>query len=187
MDVVDDTVTVVAPDRPGLLWRWAGVLSLHRLAIRAATASSVGATAVTVFEVAPRFGSPPDWSLVHADVRRAYDDVLPIAAQLAERERAYARRDGAEPVAPRVLWLDDVSEDATVVEVRAHDRIGLLYRLTRVLAEAGLDVRSARLTTLGAEVVDAFYVTDSDGAAVIDPHRRQQIETSLVAAAQAGA
>ena len=84
-------MTVVAPDRPGLLWRWAGVLSLHRLAIRSATATSVATTAVTVFEVEPRFGSPPDWSVVRADVRRAYEDALPIAAQLADRERAYAR------------------------------------------------------------------------------------------------
>jgi [protein-PII] uridylyltransferase len=177
-----DRVTVVAPDRPGLLWRWAGVLSLHRLAIRSATATSVGATAVTVFEVAPRFGSPPDWSVVRADVRRAYDDALPIEAKLAERERAYARNGGVDVMPARVLWLDDASADATVVEVRAHDVLGLLYRLTHALAEVGLDVRSARLTTLGAEVVDAFYLTETDGALVTAPDRRRQVESVLLAA-----
>lgn len=185
VDVDGDRVTVVAPDRPGLLWRWAGVLSLHRLAIRSATATSVGKTAVTVFEVAPRFGSPPDWSVVRSDVRRAYDDALPIAAQLAERERAYAR--GTVHVVPaRVLWLDDASDAATVVEVRAHDRIGLLYRLTRALADEQLDVRSARMTTLGAEVVDAFYVVDAGGVLVRDAQRRRQIEEALLAACAEG-
>jgi len=174
-----DRVTVVAPDRPGLMWRWAGVLSLHRLTIRAATATSVGSVAVTVFDVTPRFGSMPDWSIVRDDVRRAYDDALPIAARLAERERAYARE--ALPTVPaRVLWLEDASHESTVVEVRAHDVLGLVYRLTRALADAGLDVRSARLTTLGAEVVDAFYVTEVDGSQVTDPQRRGEVEQVLL-------
>jgi [protein-PII] uridylyltransferase len=185
VDVDGDRVTVVAPDRPGLLWRWAGVLSLHRLAIRSATATSVGDVAVTVFDVAPRFGSLPDWSMVRADVRRAYDDALPIATALAERERAYARSGGVV-VPARVLWMDDASEASTVLEVRAHDRIGLLYRLTHALSEAGLDVRSARMTTLGAEVVDAFYVVDDAGRLVTDPERRRWVEQALLEACRTG-
>ena len=63
-------VTVVAPDRPGLLWRAAGVLASHRLTVRSANATSVGGTAVTVFDVEPEFGDPPDATLVAADLRR---------------------------------------------------------------------------------------------------------------------
>jgi [protein-PII] uridylyltransferase len=181
VDVDGDRVTVVAPDRPGLLWRWAGVLALNRLTIRSAGAASVEGMAVTVFEVSPRFGSPPDWAAVRADLRRAYDDALPIAARLAERERAYAAA-SVHVAPPRVLWFDDASEDASVVEVRAHDAIGLLHRLTRALAEAGLDVRRARMSTLGAEVVDAFYVVDADGKPVVDTARRDQIERLLLTA-----
>src|SRR3954465_10004579 len=172
---------IVAPDRPGLLWRWAGVLALHRLEIRAAMATAGGATRVAVFDVSPRFGSSPGWDRVRADVRRAYDDALPLESRLAERERAYAR--GVERVVPpRVLWLDDASAESTVVEVRAHDAIGLLHRLTRALADAELDVRSARVSTLGAEVVDAFYVTDRFGSPVDAPMRRTEIEARLLTA-----
>jgi [protein-PII] uridylyltransferase len=186
LDVAVDgeRVTVVAPDRPGLLWRWAGVLALHRLQIRSATATSVDAMAVTVFDVTPRFGSPPDWSAVRADLRRMYDDASSLAPALAERDRAYARGTH-EPVPPRVVWVDDASQSSTVVEVRAHDTVGLLYRLTSALAEAGLDLRSARMSTLGAEVVDAFYVVDASGARVEDPLRRQEIEALLVTACRA--
>ena len=185
VDVAGDTVTVVAPDRPGLLWRWAGVLSLHRLAIRAATATSVGTTAVTVFDVTPRFGSAPDWDKVRADVRRAFDDALPLATHLAERERAYAPPE-EHRVPPRVLWFDDASEVATVVEVRAHDAVGLLYRVTHALADLGLDVRSARVSTLGAEVVDAFYVVDANGGLITSPERRREIEGQLLTACRPG-
>jgi [protein-PII] uridylyltransferase len=176
-----DRVTVVAPDRPGLLWRWAGVLALHRLTIRAATATSVGRTAVTVFNVTPRFGSPPDWDRLRADVRRAYDDAIPLAAHLAERERAYAQG-SPHVVPPRVLWDDSASRHSSVVEVRAHDSVGLLHRLTRALADLGLDVRSARMSTLGAEVVDAFYVVDADGRPISDSRRRADVEQALLTA-----
>jgi len=185
VEVAGDRVTIVAPDRPGLLWRWAGVLALHRLEIRAAMATSVDAMAVTVFDVSPRFGSAPEWERVHADVRRAYDDALPLETRLAERERAYAR-DDIRVVPPRVLWVDDASTNSTVVEVRAHDVIGLLHRLTRTLADAGFDVRSARVSTLGAEVVDAFYVVDGDGSPVDDHDRRAEIERRLLTACAAG-
>jgi [protein-PII] uridylyltransferase len=178
-----DRVTVVAPDRPGLLWRWAGVLALHRLTIRAATATSVGPTAVTVFNVNPRFGSAPDWDRLRADVRRAYDDAIPLAAHLAERERAYALESG-HVVPPRVLWDDAASQHSSVVEVRAHDSVGLLYRLTHALAELGLDVRSARMSTLGAEVVDAFYVVDANGRTIDGASRRAAIEDALLSACQ---
>jgi [protein-PII] uridylyltransferase len=60
-----------------------------------------------------------------------------------------------------VLVDPSASDLATVVEVRAPDSRGLLYRLTRVMAESGLDVTAARMSTLGHEVVDAFYVRES--------------------------
>jgi len=138
--------------------------------------------AVTVFEVAPRFGSLPDVEALATDVRRAYDDVLPIEAKLEDRERTYAGDGDTEPVAPPiVLWFDDESHRSTILELRVHDSLGLLHRLTRVLAEQGLDVRSARIQTLGAEVVDAFYVVDRDGGEVTDSQRRAQIEVALLA------
>jgi len=79
------------------------------------------------------------------------------------------------------LWFDDESHASTIVEVRAHDIVGLLYRLSRVLTDAGLDVQQARVQTLGAEVVDAFYVVDRDGRTVTDPAVRAELETALLA------
>ena len=56
-----------------------------------------------------------------------------------------------------VSWHADAT-DAAVVELRASDAPGLLYRVTRALERAGADVRSARVSTLGGDVVDAFYL-----------------------------
>jgi [protein-PII] uridylyltransferase len=54
--------------------------------------------------------------------------------------------------------------------------------LTRALADLGLDVRSARMSTLGAEVVDAFYVVDADGRPIDDADYRSGIEHALLTA-----
>ena len=85
-------VTVVAPDRPGLLWRAAGVLASHRLAVRSANATSVGTTAVTVFDVEPEFGDPPDAALVAADLRRMLQGRLDVEDRLDRRARAVRPR-----------------------------------------------------------------------------------------------
>jgi [protein-PII] uridylyltransferase len=185
VDLTGSQLTIVAPDQPGLLARWAGVVAVNRLAIRSASAMSVttdsGRMAITVLEVAPRFGSLPDVEALARDVRRAYDDALPIEAKLAERERAYGTAEKSAAAPAMVLWFDDESHHSTIVELRVHDSEGLLHRLTKALLELGLDVRSARIQTLGAEVVDAFYVVDRDGGEVTDPGRRAEIESALLA------
>ena len=174
-------VTVVAPGRPDLLWRAAGVLASHRLAVRSANATSVGDTAVTVFDVEPEYGEPPDATLVAADLRRMLQGRLDIADRLERRVRAAVPRGAAVP-APRVTLVDDASETATVVEVRAHDAPGLLWRVGRALGECGLDVRAARVETLGAEVVDVFYVTDSGGEPLAGAGLRRVTVTAVLAA-----
>ncbi len=174
-------VTVVAPDRPGLLWRAAGVLASHRLAVRSANATSVDNIAVTVFDVEPEYGDPPDATLVAADLRRMLQGRLDVEDRLDRRARA-VRPPAASVPAPKVTLVDDASDTATVVEVRAHDAPGLLWRVGRALGDCGLDVRAARVETLGAEVVDVFYVTDSDGKPLAgDDVRRGTVHSVLAA------
>ena len=170
-----DEVTVVAPDAPGLLSLATGVVALHRLDVRSASVSSRGSTGVIVCRVAPRFGSLPDWAVVQNDLRRALTGELDVAAVLGSREAAYRTEAGE----PSVRLLDDASETATVVEVRAADSLGVLHRITGALATAGLDVRTAHICTLGADVVDAFYVVGPDGGRLPDP---EPVRAALLAA-----
>ncbi len=174
-------VTVVAPDRPGLLWQAAGVLASHRLAVRSANATSCGDMAVIAFTVAHQYGEPPDAVLVTSDLRRALTGQLDVAQRLRQREQAAAR-----PVAgvapPTVTLVDDASHTATVVEVRAHDAPGLLWRIGRALGECGLDLRAARAETLGAEAVDVFYVVDANREPVKDAGTRGKIAAQVLGA-----
>lgn len=174
-------VTVVALDRPGLLWRAAGVLASHRLAVRSATAMPVDDTAVTVFSVVPEYGDPPDPELVTADLRRMIEGRLDVEDRLERRARAVRSSASAAPP-PKVSIIDGASETATVVEVRAHDEPGLLWRIGRALGDCGANVRSACVETLGAEAVDVFYVTGADGDPLDEPEARRRIVSTVLGA-----
>ena len=180
--IVDgNEVTVVALDRPGLLWRAAGVLASHRLTVRGANATAVGEIAVTVFNVVPEYGDPPDSILVSSDLRRMLEGRLDVEDRLERRARA-VRLHGLSAPPPKVTLVDNASTAATVVEVRAHDEPGLLWRIGRALGECGLNVHAARIETLGAEAVDVFYVTDAAGGLVTDPDLRKRTIQMVLAA-----
>jgi len=178
--VVGSQITVVAPDRPGLLWQAAGVLALHRLVVRAARIGAEGPTALLEFMAVPEYGSGPDPAALEVDLRRVLAGRLDVAKRLERRARSYRPRKGVPVPPPRVTMIDDASETATVVEVRAHDRPGLLWRIGHVLGSFGMQVRAARVETLGAEAVDVFYVVDADGRPVTDEALRASIRAGIL-------
>ena len=73
-----------------------------------------------------------------------------------------------------------------MLEVRALDAIGLLYRITTAMAELDLDIRSAKVQTLGDPVVDAFYVRGAGGGKITDAGYLAEIERALTYAIGGG-
>ena len=162
-------VTVTGPDQPGLLAAVTGVVALHRLDVRRATAAGSGEPArhalIELF-VQPRHGDElPAGSRLTRDVAAVLaGESRPISERLAERERAYPSRRRGLPAAPPEVRFEDVSTESTVLEVRAPDGPGVLYRVLEAVVAAGLDIRTAIVSTIGADVVDSFYLrTPGDG------------------------
>ncbi|SCL21283.1 [protein-PII] uridylyltransferase [Micromonospora rhizosphaerae] len=152
--LAEDRVAVAAADRRGLLATVAGCLALHRLEVLSADASTVDGRALVECRVQPRYGLAPDPIALSADLRRAVTGDVSVTQRLRGRALA-ARGAGA---APRVVWHREAATDAVLLELRAADAAGLLYRVTCALDEAGAQVRAARISTLGGDVVDAFYL-----------------------------
>ncbi|MEZ5260957.1 MAG: hypothetical protein R2755_04095 [Acidimicrobiales bacterium] len=186
------TLTVIDVDRPGLFSKVAGVLALAGLDVLAAEAySDDDGNALASFRVESRFETTLPWPRVRADLDRALSGQLALRARLAERARMYGRRipKQARPWAPfdnKILFDNEASASSTVLEVRSVDAIGLLYRITTAMAELNLDIRSAKVQTLGDHVVDAFYVRDSSGSKITDPAYLAEIERALAHALAGG-
>ena len=178
--VEDDVLTVVAPDERGLFSRAAGVLALRGLDVLQADAySSPAGMAVSSFRIVPP-DTPVDWDRVVYDVRRSLRGHLALEARIAERARVYRRRRAlsATRAATKVTFDAESATGATIVEIRTEDHIGVLYKVTRVLAEMGLDIRSAKIQTLANVVVDSFYVVGPDGPVIDEAHQRE-VELAL--------
>jgi [protein-PII] uridylyltransferase len=175
-----DVLTIVAPDKSGVFSRAAGALALSGLDILQADAySSAAGMAASQFRIASPLGSK-DWEPVIEDVKSSLVGRLAIDARIAQRSKVYKRRTALAAVeAPTIITFDtELATDATIIEIRTEDRLGVLYHVTRVLAEMGLDIRYAKIQTLSNEVVDSFYVTGWEGPAISVVHQAE-IELAL--------
>jgi [protein-PII] uridylyltransferase len=174
-------VIVAAPDRRGLFSSVAGALALNGMDVRAANVAGQDGVAVEVFTVEVARGTWPDTAKLREDLAAVLSDHVLLDERLSERERIYPvrRRSAAHLLGSDVTVDNDASETATVLEVRARDEIGLLHRITRTLFDSDLDVVSARVSTLGEMVVDAFYVRESGGSKVTDADRLGTVTAAL--------
>jgi [protein-PII] uridylyltransferase len=173
-------VTMIAPDRRGLLSKAAGVLALNSLRVHSASVNAHEGSAINIFVVSPHFGSPPAAELLRQQFILALDGELDVLASLDKRDRDAAQhgttRAGEVPDAvpinhaaapPKILWAEGPEPGEFVVQIRATDRAGMLARLTAVFERDGVDIAWAKVTTLGSSVVDVFGITaagDGDSA-----------------------
>ncbi|GLY30154.1 [protein-PII] uridylyltransferase [Kineosporia sp. NBRC 101731] len=175
------TVTVVAPDRSGLLADIAGVLASFRLTVKSALVRTVGSDhlgeavegdhdidiAVDTWWVESRGDMPPP-ELLEQHLRRLSEGDQSVLDPLIRRDAGFRSRAGA-PARPRVVLLPGASEDATVLEVRAADRPGLMHAIGSALAGVGVDLRSAHVATHAGQAVDVLYVCERGGGPLAPP------------------
>ncbi|MFC5380397.1 [protein-PII] uridylyltransferase [Aquipuribacter nitratireducens] len=180
------TVTVVAPDRPGLFADIAGVLAVHRLGVRSALVRTVDGTAVDTWWVEAS-GAVPDTAVLRTDLHRLADGDTALLQRLERRDasallrRPSTGRPGHDR--PVVVVAPGASEAATVLEVRSADRPGLLHSLGRALVRCGVDIRSAHVATHAGQAVDVLYVAEADGSGALAPPRVGEVVAALVEAA----
>ena len=181
-------VTMIAPDRRGLLSKAAGVLALNSLRVHSASVNSAEGSAINTFVVSPLFGDPPAAELLRQQFILALNGDLDVIGALDQRDHETARYGGgrragdpalavpaAAPAPPRVLWHPGGSDGLDRVEIRAADRTGLLAVLTAVFEQAGADISWAKITTLGSTAVDVFAISSPE------PSARQALEGELYA------
>jgi [protein-PII] uridylyltransferase len=182
-------VVIVAPDRPGLFCQLSGLLAMQGLDVLAADLHSSVAdpegspVVVDVFRVEPAHGDVYDWARFESNLAKVLDGRLALEARLAQRAQAYRtapQRRIHEQVAPQVTVHNDASETASVVEVRAGNATGVLYRIARAFLDLHLDIRHAKVQTLGDEVVDSFYVVDRHGEKLTGEEQLDELRRAVL-------
>lgn len=173
-------LTVVVRDRAGIFAKVAGTLALKSVAVRAADAVSAEGMAASQFQVEPGPGGL-DWDDLVRAVRLALDGRLALSARMAQRSRPRRPPSGSSLLAPPRVRVDNhASAASTILEVHAPDRVGILYGITTALGELDLDIRLAKVATLGQEVVDTFYLRTATGEKVIDRDHLRELERAVL-------
>jgi len=167
-------VEVISPDKPGLLSIVAGVFNISRLDVKSARTKTLGKSAVMYWIVTPEPHAPEITATkLHDLITGALVDSKDIEEKLYARAAAYASIPSIPVPDPEVEIFTDAATDATVIEVRSHDRPGLLFRIGASITESKIDIRSAIVTTLGAEAIDTLYVTELTGGPLSSERARE--------------
>ena len=156
---------IVAPDRVGLLSAITAVFAVTRLDVRSAKTRTVDGIAVMnwLVNVDINLPSPSQEGLLEL-IERALIGTDDLRFRIEERIRSYRRRPGILVPPPVVTAITQIVTDATIIEVRMHDRPALLHTVATAISEFGVDIRGAIVSTLGAEAFDTLYVTNLSGA-----------------------
>jgi [protein-PII] uridylyltransferase len=179
-------VTLFAPDHAGLFARVAGAFA------------SIGANIVDAKIFTTSDGMALDMFLVQnseggalADEKKLerLSEILRKTLEGRHRphivlagKRKLPKREEAFTVSSQVMFDNDASNTATVIEVTARDRPGLLHDLTWALFENGVSINSAHITTYGEEAIDTFYVRDAFGLKITGEEKLRRIRKVLLEA-----
>lgn len=180
-------------DRPGLFSRIVGSLSSVGLNILSAQAfSREDGLALDTFFVTRATGE----ATVPREDRERFDELLAkvlngeeydFSKHIAKGARAQSAHKllGDEAVPTRVYFDNEVSEEYTVIDVEAVDRIGLLYTITNAFAQLGLNLALAKIVTEKGAAVDSFYVNEISNGKVFSADRQREIASRLLQAINA--
>lgn len=176
-------VEIISPDRTGLLSIVSGVLNVLRLDVRSARTKTVDGVAVMEWLVLPD-PNAPDLSReeLHRELLKGLEGEERLAERIRTRIEAYAQMPAIPVPAPIVETFLDAATDATIIEVRSHDRPALLFSIGDTVRKCNIDIKSAIVTTLGAEAIDTLYVTEIGGGALTTERAHEvasRIEASL--------
>ncbi len=186
------TVHVVTWDRAGLFYKLAGAFSVAGLSILSAriTTRSDHIAIDTFHVVVPGRGVVQNQTAMDTFARTVEDslvsnkDLLPEIAAQARKFAAATRYTAASQelpatFPPTVDVYHEISLNRIIVEVQAHDQIGLLFRLVKTISDHGYDTTFARINTERSIAIDTFYIEPSKPEATIDMDRLQKLKEAL--------
>src|SRR5438067_4609895 len=182
-DLGSSDLVVVTRDLPGLFALIAGTLAASDVNIISAQIHTrADGIVIDTFQVndpaGDVIGSPAHWARTLDALRAVLTGEQTVPA-LLDRRRA-AGREATGPGGPSKIALDNqLSDTATVIEVKCPDRLGLLYLITKTLAGLGLDIVSARIATEIDQAFDTFYAQDREGRKIEDPETLERARAGL--------
>ena len=169
-------------DHPGIFSRLAGALALVGAnVVDARSYTSKDGFATAAFWIQDGDGSPYNqarFSRLRRMIEKTLSGEVITREAIKERDK-FKKREKAFKVPTSVTFDNEGSEIYTIIEVDTRDRPGLLFDLTRTLANMNVYIASAVIATYGEQVVDSFYVKDMFGLKFYSESKQKKLEQNL--------
>jgi len=180
------SVTISTVDVPGLFSMITGVMAANGINILGAQIyTRSNGNALDILHVNKPVGgiidSSSKWQKVQSDLTAVLESRVKVSSLVKKRQKASTLTGHKLPRYPNRVEFDcDVSREHTVIDIFAHDKVGLLYRITRTLADLGLYIHVAKISTKVDQVADTFYVKDIFGQPVNSEAKREDLRKALL-------
>ncbi len=180
------SLLMLSKDRPGLLAKLCGVLSLHNLNVLGARVFTwPDKTVVDMLEVKPVADisfKEQNWLRLEEDLNLAINYRLDIGVRLYEKRKKFRTNPErhVQRLEKKVVVNNNISDRFTVFSVYGADNRGTLYHLAQVLSDSNLDIHRARIATEVEQLIDVFYITMQDGGKLKDKEELEKIKLSLL-------
>ncbi len=80
---------------------------------------------------------------------------------------------------PEIRFDNTESDQETIIDIRTKDKLGLLYAISTILYELGLNISLAKVTTQAMMAIDSFYISDQNGEKIRDGIMMEEIRHKL--------
>lgn len=180
--------TVCTYDVPGLFSMITGVMAANGMNILGAQIhTNTNEKALDILQVNSPQGfvitEENRWARFESDLRTVLEGKVRVGQLVAKRHRPSILTDKAKPTVPARVEIDnEVSSDYTVIDIYAHDKVGILYSITSTLTRLGLYIGVSKISTKVDQVADVFYVKDIFGHKISDPAKLEEIRKELLEA-----
>ncbi len=179
-------LTLLTLNHPALFSKVTCVLAAHRINIlNAEIAISSAGHALLTFSVTDAEGKPmddePRWVRFDQDLREILQGKIPLRRFVEENfAPSFLQKKVARRLPARIEVDNDVSAYYTVIDIYAHDRVGLLYQITSTLEALGLYVDVSKISTKVDQISDVFYVRDIFGHKITSKEKLAHISQTLM-------
>ncbi|MBU5613538.1 [protein-PII] uridylyltransferase [Geomonas azotofigens] len=180
--------TICTYDIPGLFSMITGVMAANGMNILGAQIhTNTNEKVLDILQVNSPQGfvitEESRWTRFESDLRQVLEGKVRVGQLVAKRNRPSILTEKAKPTVPARVEIDnEVSSDYTVIDIYAHDKVGILYSITSTLTRLGLYIGVSKISTKVDQVADVFYVKNIFGQKITEPGKLEEIRKELLAA-----
>jgi [protein-PII] uridylyltransferase len=184
-------LTITTLDIPGLFAMITGVMAASGINILGAQINTTSSgVALDVLQVCSPAGElitdPEKWRQVEANLSAVIEGRVRVDELVRRRHRPTLIAGRPRPTFPNRVEIDnEVSDEYTVIDIYAHDKIGLLYQITKALKELGLYIGVSKISTKVDQAADTFYVQDIFGQKITHSEKLDEIRRRLLESLEA--